>query len=90
MAKTSCDGCGRSVSAAGGVENIWTFGERDGSEGTAMTLEFEDGTSHLLCFPCIEALPDHPTAADVDALEEYDPDPDPDPDDPTSPEGERS
>lgn len=57
MGKTSCDGCGRTVSVAGGIANIWTFGENDGSDGTAMTLEFEDGTEHLLCYPCIEALP---------------------------------
>ncbi|AAG20551.1 hypothetical protein VNG_2477H [Halobacterium salinarum NRC-1] len=33
-----------------------------------MTLEFDDGTEHFLCFECIEALPDAPTAADVEAL----------------------
>ncbi|OVE83432.1 DUF7561 family protein [Natronolimnobius baerhuensis] len=72
MGKTSCDGCGRTVSVAGGIANIWTFGENDGSDGTAMTLEFEDGTEHLLCYPCIEALPDNPTAEDVDRLEQVD------------------
>lgn len=72
MGRGSCDGCGRRVTVAGGVANIWTFGERDGSEGTAMTLEFEDGSDHLLCYPCIEVLPDHPTAADVDRLARID------------------
>ncbi|SFC27695.1 hypothetical protein SAMN05444422_106180 [Halobiforma haloterrestris] len=71
MAKDSCDGCGRTVTVAGGIANIWTFGE-DAGKGTAMTLEFEDGTEHLLCYPCIEALPDNPSAADVDRLEEVD------------------
>ncbi|AEH36163.1 DUF7561 family protein [Halopiger xanaduensis] len=70
MAKNTCDGCGRRISVAGGVPNLWTFGDRDGSEGTAMTLELEDGSEHLLCYPCIEALPDEPTAADVERLEQ--------------------
>ena len=72
MAKTSCDGCGRTVSIAGGIANIWTFGDADGSEGTAMTLELEDGSEHLLCYPCIRALPDEPTAEDVERLERTD------------------
>ncbi|MFC6716156.1 hypothetical protein ACFQGT_08400 [Natrialbaceae archaeon GCM10025810] len=70
MANATCDGCGRGVTVAGSTANIWTFGEDDGSEGTALTLELEDGSSHTLCFPCIERLPDHPTAEDVEALEE--------------------
>ncbi|WIV66696.1 DUF7561 family protein [Natrialbaceae archaeon AArc-T1-2] len=78
MTKPSCDGCGRPVSVAGGVENLWTFGERDGSEGTAMILELADGTSYLLCFPCIESLPDDPSTEDVAALEQYEPDVDDD------------
>ncbi|WP_265109542.1 DUF7561 family protein [Halosolutus halophilus] len=72
MGRDSCDGCGRTVTAAGSTANLWTFGEGDGSEGTAMTLEFEDGTEHLLCYPCIEVLPDHPTAADVEKLAQVD------------------
>ena len=68
MGRTTCDGCQRPVSIAGGIANLWTFGDRDGSDGTAMTLEFDDGSSHLLCYPCIEALPTAPTAADVEAL----------------------
>ncbi|ELY46755.1 DUF7561 family protein [Natronorubrum sulfidifaciens] len=72
MANDSCDGCGRPVTVTGGIANLWTFGE--GSEGTAMTLELADGTSHLLCYPCIEALPDEgePTAAVIERLEQVD------------------
>ncbi|RQH00811.1 DUF7561 family protein [Natrarchaeobius oligotrophus] len=72
MARDSCDGCGRPVSVAGGMENVWTFGQDDGSDGTAMTLEFEDGTSHMLCYPCLAALPDEPTDDDVERLERVD------------------
>lgn len=63
-----CDGCGREVSIAGGITNFWTM---DATETGGMTLEFDsDGSEHFLCFACIEALPEDPTAADVDALEE--------------------
>ncbi|NUB90322.1 hypothetical protein HT576_04630 [Haloterrigena sp. SYSU A121-1] len=72
MARNTCDGCGRTVSVAGGIANLWTFGEDDGSDGTAMTLELADGSEHLLCYPCIEALPDEPTADDVERLEQVD------------------
>ncbi|SFS37916.1 DUF7561 family protein [Halostagnicola kamekurae] len=72
MGTDSCDGCGRPVSVAGGVANIWTFGENDGSDGTAMTLELADGSSHLLCYACLEALPDEPTVEDVENLEPTD------------------
>lgn len=72
MGKAFCDGCGRKVTVAGGVANLWTFGERDGSDGTALTLDLEDGTTHLLCYPCIEKLPDNPTEDDVEALEAHD------------------
>ncbi|APX97860.1 MULTISPECIES: DUF7561 family protein [Natronorubrum] len=70
MARDSCDGCGRTVSVAGGIANVWTFG--DGAEGTAITLELADGTEHLLCYPCLEELPDEPTADDVARLEQVD------------------
>ncbi|SIR90990.1 DUF7561 family protein [Natronorubrum thiooxidans] len=72
MANGSCDGCGRPVTVTGGIANLWTFGEE--SEGSAMTLELADGTSHLLCYPCIEALPDEgePTATDIERLEQVD------------------
>ncbi|MHC3436608.1 DUF7561 family protein [Natrialbaceae archaeon A-gly3] len=72
MGKAFCDGCGRKVTVAGGVANLWTFGERDGSDGTALTLDLEDGTTHLLCYPCIEKLPENPTEDDVEALEAHD------------------
>ena len=72
MGRDFCDGCERRITVAGGVANVWTFGEADGSDGTAMTLEFEDGSEHLLCYPCIEVLPDHPTAGDVESLEQVD------------------
>ncbi|MFP9060769.1 hypothetical protein ACLI4R_09585 [Natrialbaceae archaeon A-chndr2] len=72
MGRSTCDGCGRPVSIAGGIANLWTFGDRDGSDGSAMTLEFEDGSSHLLCYPCIEALPENPTAADLEELDSVD------------------
>ncbi len=62
-----CDGCGAEVPVAGGIANFWTL---EGTETGGMTLEFDDGTEHFLCFVCIEALPDYPTAEDVDALEE--------------------
>lgn len=63
-----CDGCGREVSIAGGIANFWTM---DATETGGMTLEFEaDDSEHFLCFACIERLPEDPTAADVDALEE--------------------
>jgi len=71
MGKDSCDGCGRTVTVTGGIANLWTFG--DGSDGTAMTLELADGSSHLLCYPCIEALPDEATAEDIRRLEQVDP-----------------
>lgn len=72
MARDTCDGCGRTVTVAGGIANLWTFGEDDGSQGSAMTLEFENGSDHLLCYPCIAALPDEPTDADVARLEQVD------------------
>lgn len=68
-----CDACGQEVRLAGGIANIWTT-EQTRTEG--MTLEFEDGTEHFLCFDCIEQLPDEPTAADVEGLGEGDADPD--------------
>lgn len=72
MATDSCDGCGRPITVAGGIANLWTFGNDDSSTGSAMTLELEDGSTHLLCYPCIEVLPDDPTAADVANLEYVD------------------
>lgn len=72
MGGSSCDGCGNRVTVAGGIANVWSFDERRATEGTALRLELEDGSSHLLCFPCIERLPERPTAEDVAALEATD------------------
>ena len=66
MATQPCDGCGRDVPIAGGIANLWTL-EKESTGG--LTLEFEDGTEHFLCFSCIEDLPDHPTAEDVESLD---------------------
>ncbi|WP_276255237.1 DUF7561 family protein [Halomontanus rarus] len=77
MAKESCDGCGRTITVAGGIANIWSFSNQP---STGIMLEFEDGSDHLLCYPCIEQLPDDPSEADVAALEEYDPEADADTD----------
>ena len=72
MAGTTCDGCGQRISIAGAIANVWSFDERRATEGTAMTLEFPDGSTHQLCFPCIERLPEEPTTEDVEALEARD------------------
>lgn len=69
MAQERCDGCGTEVPVAGGIANIWTF-EMDATGG--LTLEFNDGTEHFLCFSCFDALPDYPTAADVNDLPDRD------------------
>jgi hypothetical protein len=62
-----CAVCGRDVTIAGGIANFWTL---EGTETGGMTLEFEDGSEHFICFSCMEALPDNPTAAAVDRLAE--------------------
>ncbi len=69
MARQPCDGCGKQVSIAGGIANIWTL-EKDTTGG--IELELADGTEHFLCFECIERLPDdHDVLAeDVAALSE--------------------
>jgi len=67
MGGDNCETCGREVSIAGGIANIWTM---DATESGGMTLELGDGTEHFLCFDCIDALPEEPTAADVAALGE--------------------
>jgi len=67
MSKDSCDGCGEEIAVAGGIANFWTF-QTEPTGG--IVLEFEDGTEHFLCYACIERLPDHPSAADVEALGE--------------------
>lgn len=63
----SCEGCGREVRVAGGIGDLWTF---DDADTGGLTLEFEDGTEYFLCFDCLAALPEAPTAADVEAIEE--------------------
>lgn len=71
MATQPCDGCGRPVSVAGGIANLWSF-ERSTTDG--LQLELGDGTDHFLCFECIDELPDEPTEVDVDALSDRPPD----------------
>lgn len=65
MASEPCDGCGKDVTIAGGIANVWSF-QHENTDG--ITLEFRDDTEHFLCFDCIERLPDDPTAADVAEL----------------------
>jgi hypothetical protein len=69
MARQPCDGCGKQVSIAGGIANLWTL-ESDTTGG--IELELADGTEHFLCFECIERLPDDHdvTAEDVADLSE--------------------
>ncbi|MFC6989801.1 hypothetical protein ACFQJD_15835 [Haloplanus sp. GCM10025708] len=69
MTTDPCDGCGREVTIAGGIANLWSF---DVETTGGVTLELADGTEHFLCFDCIERLPDDRdvTAADVAALSE--------------------
>lgn len=69
MSGERCDGCGRRVSVAGGIANVWSFG---GRRTSGMTLELADGSEHFLCFDCVNDLPDEPTEADVVALPERD------------------
>lgn len=65
MSPDTCDGCDRRVSVAGGIANVWSFGDRRTS---AMTLELADGSEHYLCFDCVDELEDDPTRTDVAAL----------------------
>ncbi|MFD1586140.1 hypothetical protein ACFR9U_04035 [Halorientalis brevis] len=67
MAKESCDGCGRTVTIAGGISDFWSL-SRDKTEG--LLLELADGSEWFLCNDCIEQLPDDRdvTAADVREL----------------------
>jgi len=65
MAPEPCDGCGRRVSVAGGIANVWSF---EGSHTDGLTLELADGSEHFLCFDCVDDLPEEPTAADVAGL----------------------
>ncbi|ERH11392.1 MAG: hypothetical protein J07HB67_00399 [halophilic archaeon J07HB67] len=67
MARQACDGCGDSVTVAGGIANLWTL-EKDATGG--IELELVDGTDQFLCYGCIERLPDDEeiTADHVDRL----------------------
>lgn len=67
MATEPCDGCGRRVRIAGGITNLWSF---RGDEAGGLALELGDGSEFLLCYDCIERLPEEPTREDVAALEE--------------------
>jgi hypothetical protein len=69
MATEPCDGCGRKVTIAGGIANLWTFG---GDETDGLALELADGSEFLLCYDCIEKLPEEATSEDVAALEAHD------------------
>jgi len=71
MATQPCDGCGRPVSVAGGIANLWSF-EKSTTDG--LQLELADGTDHFLCFECVDDLPDDAAEADVDALPDRPPD----------------
>ncbi|WP_336000779.1 DUF7561 family protein [Halorientalis halophila] len=67
MAHEPCDGCGQRVEVAGGIADVWRFG---GDRADGLALELSDGSEFLLCYDCIEKLPDDrdATAADVEAL----------------------
>lgn len=80
VATQDCDGCGRSVRIAGGVDDLWTF---DAETSKGLTLELTDGSEHFLCFDCVAELPDDrdPTAEDVAELAEQRNGPDADADD---------
>jgi len=62
-----CDGCGSEVPVAGGIANFWTM---NSTRTGGMSLELADGSEFVLCFDCIEALPEDATAEDVAALSE--------------------
>ncbi len=64
MARQPCDGCGKQVSIAGGIANLWTL---EADETGGIQLELADGSDHFLCYECMERLPDdrEPTAGDV-------------------------
>lgn len=69
MSREPCDGCGRNVSFGSASTNLWVF---DQQSTDALVVELADGTEHLLCHDCIDALPEdrEVTAADVEALSE--------------------
>lgn len=59
-----CDACGREVPIAGGIGDLWTL---ETTETGGLFLELADGSEHVLCFDCVEELPEdrEPTAEDV-------------------------
>lgn len=65
MSTEKCDGCEADVPIAGGIASLWSSNRKTTG---GMTLEFEDGSEHFLCYACIEQLPDYPTAEDVAAI----------------------
>jgi len=69
MASQPCDGCGESVTIAGGIANIWT---QEATSTGGIELELVDDSEFFLCFACIDRLPDDHdvTAEDVHALQE--------------------
>lgn len=71
MAREPCDGCGKQVSIAGGIANLWTL---ESDETGGIRLELADGTEQFLCYECIERLPEdrEATAEDVADLPPHD------------------
>ncbi|MGB9986916.1 DUF7561 family protein [Salarchaeum japonicum] len=70
MAKATCDCCGAPVAISGGAGDFWDFGDLEKASSGGLTLELRDDSEFFLCFDCIEALPENPTAADVEAVRE--------------------
>jgi hypothetical protein len=68
MSSEQCDGCGANVTIGSALVNLWVF-DQQSTDG--IVLELVDGTEHLLCHDCIDALPDdrEVTAEDVAALD---------------------
>lgn len=64
MGKRRCEACDDRVQISGGIAAIWSFSQEPSG---GMTLEFPDGLSAFLCFSCLDALPDDPAQADVEA-----------------------
>lgn len=65
MVGNRCAVCDQRVRIAGGLENLWTF---EGEPGEGVILEFADGSSALVCFSCLEDLPEMPSPDDLEAL----------------------
>jgi hypothetical protein len=65
MGRDFCDGCNARITIAGGISNIWTT---DSVHTQGITIELDDGSDHLLCYECIEQLPDNPSRSDIAEL----------------------